>query len=226
MGSPKSMGTDISTQLTKELTAAHAIEEQALLLLEKGRDIAGDSEIGAIYAAHLLQTKEHERFIAERLEARGAKPSKLKDTAMKAGALGLGGLIAHTPSTPSKLAAAAYAFEHLEIATYRFLRTLAQRDGDGETLAVVERILEQEEAAAELVAGTFDRVVQLDLGEPGTAPLIPVTPIGKPSEREPVPGVSHADTQRTHTIPPDRPVDDRHDISAPTEDFVPANERS
>jgi hypothetical protein len=46
---------------------------------------------------------------------------------------------------------------------------------------VAERILEEE--AAELVAGTFDRALEIALGEPGRSPLTPVTPLGKPSDR-------------------------------------------
>jgi len=63
------------------------------------------------------------------------------------------------------------------------LHSLAERAGDGETVSVVERILEQEEAAAELVAGTFDRALEITLGEPAESPLTPVTPLGKPSDR-------------------------------------------
>jgi hypothetical protein len=48
---------------------------------------------------------------------------------------------------------------------------------------VAERILEQEKAMAELVAGTFDRELETALGEPGRSPLTPVTPLGKPSGR-------------------------------------------
>jgi hypothetical protein len=81
----------------------------------------------------------------------------------------------------------AYAFENLEIASYGIIRRLADRAGDTETVAVVDRILEEEEAAAELVRGSFDRVVEVTLGEPTTSPLPGVTPLGKPSEREPQP---------------------------------------
>ena len=104
---------------------------------------------------------------------------------MKGGALGIGVAAFASADTPVKLATAAFAFESLEVASYRFLRGLAERVGDNETVAVVERILEQEEAAVELVAGTFDRALELTLGEPPTSPLIGVTPIGKPSERPP-----------------------------------------
>src|SRR5690348_17609895 len=37
----------------------------------------------------------------------------------------------------------------------------------------------------ELVAGTFDRIVDVTLGEPPRSPLLGVTPLGKPSERQP-----------------------------------------
>ena len=179
------MATEPAQQLVKHLTDAHALEQQAITLLEQGSSIAGDEEIARIYRAHLIQTREHERYVAERLEALGESPGKLKDVAMKAVAFGIGAAAGALPDTPLKLAATAFAFENLEVATYRILRDLAERARDGESLALAERTLEQEEAAAELVAGTFARALDLALGEPPTSPLIPVTPIGKPSEREP-----------------------------------------
>ncbi len=103
---------------------------------------------------------------------------------MKGGAMGIGLGAWAAPDTPVKLATAAFAFEGFEIASYRLLCRLADRAGDSETEAVAERILEQEEAGAELVAGTFDRALEIALGEAGTSPLTPVTPLGKPSERQ------------------------------------------
>ena len=63
---------------------------------------------------------------------------------MQASAIGLGALTQVAPDAPVRLAMTAFAFEHLEIATYRMLARLAQRAGDAETVAVAERILEQE----------------------------------------------------------------------------------
>ncbi len=177
------MAEELRAQLTNYLSDAHAMETQSVELLEKGADIAGDEEIARIYRAHLMQSQEHQRMIAERLDALGASPSKAKDLATKGGALGIGLLARAAPDTPAKLAVTAFAFENLEIASYRLLRRLAERAGDTDTVGVVDRILEQEEAAAELVAGTFDRALELALGEEGTSPLTPVTPIGRPSER-------------------------------------------
>jgi ferritin-like metal-binding protein YciE len=177
------MATNAQEELVKYLTGAHAMEEQSIKLLEAGGHIAGDEEITRIYRAHLLQSHEHERYISERLQAHGASPSKVKDAVMKGAALGIGAIAGAAPDTPVKLAAAAFAFENLEIASYRLLHSLAERAEDTETVSVIERILEQEEAAAELVAGTFERALEVTLGEPPTSPLIPVTPIGRPSDR-------------------------------------------
>ena len=167
----------------KYLIDAHAMEELSAELLDKGADIAGDAEIAMIYRAHRMQTGEHAEHILKRLQAHGSSPSKVKDVAAKGGALGVGGAALAAPDTPATLAAAAFAYENFEVASYRLLHSLAERAGDGETVSVVERILEQEEAAAELVAGTFDRALEITLGEPAESPLTPVTPLGKPSDR-------------------------------------------
>ncbi len=177
------MSQELEQKLVKHLIDAHAMEKQALALLDKGADIIGDEEVARILRAHRLQTQEHERYIAERLSAHGQSPNKFKDAAMQAGALGLG-IVAKTASeTPIRLATLAFAFENLEIANYGILRRLAERAGDMDTVAVVNRIVEQEEAAADLISGSFDRVVELALGEPASSPLPGVTPLGKPSER-------------------------------------------
>ena len=177
------MAETVQEQLVKYLTEAHAMEEQSVELLDKGAGIAGDEGIARIYRAHHMQSQEHKEHILKRLQAHGESPSKVLDVAMKAGALGVGGVALAAPDTPVKLAAAAFAYENLEVASYRVLRSLAERAGDTETVSVVDRILEQEEAAVELVAGTFDRALDVTLGEPAVSPLTPVTPIGKPSDR-------------------------------------------
>jgi ferritin-like metal-binding protein YciE len=202
------MSTDLEAQLVRGLTNAHAMEEQAIRLLDAATKVAGDQEIAAIYRAHLLQTREHARYVAERLAAHGQQPSRVRDGAMQAAAVGLAVITKAMPDTPVRLAATAFAFENHEIATYRLLGGLARRAGDHETEAVAARILEQEEAAAELVSGTFERALEVTLGEPATSPLPGVTPIGKPSEREPTPGTGHPGPQQAHETPADEPIHD------------------
>jgi ferritin-like metal-binding protein YciE len=211
------MAGTVEEQLVKGLREAHALEKQATALLKQGAKVVGDTDIAAIYRAHLMQTEEHERYVAERLDALGSGPSKVRDAAMQAGALGIGLAAAASPDTPIRLATVAFAFEHLEIATYRYLRLLAERAGDSESLAMIDRILEQEEAAAELVAGTFERSLELTLGEQARSPVPAVTPLGKPSEREPVGGPDHPGPQQAHETPPDEPIGQPPHVQTPTE---------
>lgn len=163
------MPKNAQQELVKYLSEAHAMEKQAAVLLARGADIVGDEAIARILRAHELQTKEHARYVAERLEAYGERPSKPKDIAMQGAALGLGLVVQAMPDTPIRVATTAFAFENLEIAAYRVIASLARRAGDAETVAVAERILEQEEAAAELVAGSVERIVEITLGEPAAA---------------------------------------------------------
>jgi ferritin-like metal-binding protein YciE len=160
---------DLREQLRKYLADAHAIETQALQLLEKGKDIAGDPELARIYAEHLDETRDHQALVRERLDELGGSPASLKDAGMRVGALNWGAFFAAQPDTPGKLAAFAFAFEHLEIAGYEELKLVAHRAGDQPTIAVVDRILAQERTAATKIAGQWDRAVDASLREVGVA---------------------------------------------------------
>jgi len=154
---------DLGEQLNKYLADAHAIEAQAIQLLEKGPDLAGDPELARLYEEHLAQTREQQRLVQERLDARGGDSSTLKDLAMRAGALNWGTFFQTHPDTPGKLACFAYAFEHLEIAGYEELKRVAEQAGDRETVLVAERILAEEREAAAKLYGAFDRAVDAAL---------------------------------------------------------------
>jgi ferritin-like metal-binding protein YciE len=154
---------DLGEQLNKYLADAHAIEAQAIELLKRGRRLAGDREISRVYDQHLHESHEHQRLIEERLEARGGSPSKLKDAAMRLGALNWGGFFAAQPDTPAKLAAFAYAFEFLEVGAYEQLKRVARRAGDPETEQLAERILTEERAMAQRLADNFDRALDASL---------------------------------------------------------------
>jgi ferritin-like metal-binding protein YciE len=160
---------DMREQLRKYLADAHAIEAQALQLLEKGQDLAGDPELARIYAEHLDETRDHQALVRARLEELGGSPTPLKDASMRVGVLNWGAFFAAQPDTPGKLAAFAFAFEHLEIAGYEELKRVAQGAGDQPTVAVVDRILAQERAAAAKIAAQWDRAVDASLREVGVA---------------------------------------------------------
>ena len=154
---------DLDEQLEKYLTDAHAIEEQARQLLDKGPRLAGDPELARAYEDHLAETEGHLRMLEQRLEQRGTGPSKLKDAVLRVGALNWGAFFAAQPDTPAKLAAFAYAFEHLEIAGYELLRRVARLAGDEQTVEVADRILVQERAAADRIDSLLPRALDASL---------------------------------------------------------------
>jgi ferritin-like metal-binding protein YciE len=126
----------LQDQLTKYLTDLHSIEQQALVQMKLAPRIAGDPQIAEAFEAHLPETEDHERLVRERLEARGASPSKLKDVAGTITGAGFGAFAAAQPDTPGKLVAHAFSYEHMEQAGYRILEILAGRAGDEETAAL------------------------------------------------------------------------------------------
>jgi ferritin-like metal-binding protein YciE len=153
----------------KYLTDAHAIEAQAIGLLQRAPGIAGDDELASLYREHLDQTHDQQRRVSERLDALGGSPSRVKDAAMRLGALNWGGFFAAQPDTPSKLAGFAFAFEHLEIAGYELLRRVAERAGDGDTALLASGIAAEERATAERIEAGFDRADEAALEAQGVA---------------------------------------------------------
>jgi ferritin-like metal-binding protein YciE len=160
---------DLTDQLTSYLADAHALENQAIGLLEHGQKIAGDPQLAALYEEHLAETRQHQRLVDEGLAALGAGPSRIKDAAMRLGAINWAAFFAAHPDTPGKLAAFAYAFEHLEIAGYELLLRVARAAGDEPTIAMAHRILLDERAAAEKIKASFDRAAEAALQAQGVA---------------------------------------------------------
>ncbi len=160
---------DLSEQLGKYLADAHAIEGQSIQLLQKGPDLAGTDGLASAYEEHLAESRRHREAVEERLQAHGDSPSKLKDAALRLGALNWGLFFGAQPDTPAKLAAFSYAVEHLEIAAYELLRRVAERAGDTETVEVAKRILAEERAAAERIHSHFDEALDAALHAQGVA---------------------------------------------------------
>lgn len=154
---------NVQDQLNKYLADAHAIEAQALQLLKQSPKLAGASELASAYEEHRSETAEHQRLVAARLDARGSAPSKLKDAALRLGALNWGMFFQAQAETPAKLAAFAFAFEHLEIGSYELLRRVAARAQDPETEQLASRILTEERAAAERIHSLLDQALDASL---------------------------------------------------------------
>jgi ferritin-like metal-binding protein YciE len=158
---------DLGEQLDKYLADAHAIEAQAVQLLSLGPKIAGESGLASVMSRHLDETRAQQEAVRERLRARGGRPSRFKDIALRGGGVNLGGFFGAQPDTPAKLAGFAFAFEHLEIGSYEQLKRVARRAGDEETAALAERILPEERAAAEALREQFEPAVEASLEAQG-----------------------------------------------------------
>jgi ferritin-like metal-binding protein YciE len=158
---------DVGKQLDRYLADAHAIERQAAKLLQRAPKMAGAEELATAFEEHLEETERHAELVEERLGARGGSPSAFKDAALRLGALNLGTFLKAQTDTPAKLAAFAYAFEHLEIAAYELLKRVANRTDDEETVSVADEILFDERAAAARVHSLFDQALEASLQEAG-----------------------------------------------------------
>src|SRR3954451_12470415 len=155
----------LDEQLDKYLADAHSIEEQALAQMRKAPDIAGDASLARAFAEHLTETERHERLVRERLEERGAKPSRLKDIVMAVGGKGFVLFARSQPDTPGKLTFHAYSYEALEQGSYEMLERVARRAGDEDTARVAHEILGEEYAMGRRLADRFDAAVTASLGD-------------------------------------------------------------
>jgi len=156
-----SLGAVDADQLDSALLAylrdVHALEGQAAKLLEAGAERVDDEHLEAAFRDHLAETRSHLARVEGLLEERGARPSLVKDTLLKAGGLNLSAFFAAQPDSTTKLAGFAFAFEHLEIAAYELLQRVAARAGDEGVVAAAEEILAEERQAAERVAESWNR---------------------------------------------------------------------
>ncbi|HYQ79595.1 MAG TPA: DUF892 family protein, partial [Solirubrobacterales bacterium] len=148
---------DLDSLLLAYLRDVHALEGQAVKLLEAGAERVDDEFLAEAFRDHLAETREHLEEIEGLLEERGARPSLIKDTMLKAGGLNLSAFFGAQPDSTTKLAGFAFAFEHLEVAAYELLQRVAARAGDEGVVATAEQILAEERAAAERVAESWNR---------------------------------------------------------------------
>jgi ferritin-like metal-binding protein YciE len=159
---------DVREALVKYLADAHAVEAQAIQMLEAAPKVVGHvPELAKLFSDHLDETRAQQQIVKARLDAHGATPSKLQDAVMRLGALNLGVFFKAQPDTPAKLAGFNYAFEHLEIAGYEELKRVAARAGDEETVRVAERIEGEERAAANAIAANWEVALQASLKSVG-----------------------------------------------------------
>jgi UDP-glucose 4-epimerase len=147
----------LDSVLVAYLRDVHALEGQAVKLLEVGAERVNDKYLEAAFRDHLEETRHHRKRIEALLDERGARPSLVKDAMLKAGGLNLSAFFGAQPDSTTKLAGFAFAFEHLEVAAYELLQRVAARAGDEGVAAATEEILAEERRAAERIAESWNR---------------------------------------------------------------------
>jgi ferritin-like metal-binding protein YciE len=120
-----------------------------------------------VFEDHLEETHAQQAAVEARLAAHDARPSRFKSAMLRIGGINLGGFFGAQPDPPAKLAGFAFAFEHLEVASYELLRRVALRAGDDETARIAERIASEERAAAAAMRSGFERAIEAALDAQG-----------------------------------------------------------
>ena len=147
------------------LRDAHAMEEQAIAMLTaQVKRIENYPLLKARIEHHLTETQGHEQALRSLLEMLPTgRSSVFKDAAGRIAAMlqGMTGALTHDEVV--KGAMASYAFEHVEIATYRVL--IAAADEIGETAAkdIFAKILQEETAMAAWLQDNLDDTTRLFL---------------------------------------------------------------
>lgn len=137
-------------RLVEWLRDAHAAEQQAETMLSGvARRLEHYPELRARIEKHVKETQRHAELVRGCLERRGESTSTIKDTGAKVLAMGqaMSGLFVGDEVMKGTIAS--YAFEAMEIASYRILIATARDVGDQETARVCEEILHEEEAMSE-----------------------------------------------------------------------------
>lgn len=132
------------------LRDAHAMEEQAEKMLSAtAQRLDHYPELKARINQHLEETRIQAKLVRGCIERRGGDTSTTKDVLAKMVAMGQGLSGMFVSDEVVKASLASYAFEHMEIASYKALIAAAEAANDLETQRVCQQILPQEEAMAQ-----------------------------------------------------------------------------
>ncbi len=161
MATSKSITATTKEMLVDWLKDAHAMESQAVEILEKqGRRLEHYPQMKAKVQEHTKQSKQQAQQVEQCLKQLGSDTSALKE--------GMGKLSGNLAAFGNAAAGdevmknhiADYAFEHYEIASYRALVSAAEALGEEEVRRTCENILKQEEEMAAWLGEQLPQVTQ------------------------------------------------------------------
>lgn len=147
------------------LRDAHAAEKQALIILKSQADrLESYPDLQRRIRQHSTETQNQLARLDEILASCGESGSMVKDVTGRLMAMGqsLAGMIATDEVVKSSLFS--FAFEQMEIASYRILVTTAELLGDQKAVAALRQCLVEEEAMAAWLAEQLPSTVSTYLG--------------------------------------------------------------
>lgn len=154
---------DMPSHLRAHLEEEHALCAQNLKLIEKGEGMAIAPALGNVYRRNRTATEKQMHEIERQLHMLGGSKSALKDGALKMGALEWGMFFKSQSDTPAKLAAFAYAVQHLLIGGSEMLLRTARRANDVHVERMCDTFITQQRTMARDIADHFDDAVQSTL---------------------------------------------------------------
>jgi len=169
------MADDIRSIYITALKNAHAVELQALQIMERQVErLERYPEVGAALRKHIQETHQQRDRLEEALGAQSESPSALKEGVM--GLMGNMAALAHAPAQDEilKNTFANHAFENYEIAIYDSLIAIAEAAGQNRHITAFQTSLREEEAMARAVR---------DLTRPTTLRYIELTTGGAKADR-------------------------------------------
>lgn len=144
------MTTEVRDNLVAWLRDAHSMEEQSeKMLTALTKRLKNYPELKDRIDQHIEETRHQTQIVSTCLERLGSDTSTMKDTAAKmlAMAQGMSGMFVSDEVIKATLAT--YAFEHMEIASYKAIIAAAEMHGDVEIQLACEQILVQEQEMAD-----------------------------------------------------------------------------
>ncbi len=157
----------------EQLKDLYDAENQLIKALPKMAKAASSPELRNAFEEHLEQTKEHAQRLETIFEGMGEKAKGQKCKAME-GLVKEGSEVIEENMTEgvkdAALIAAAQRVEHYEMAGYGCVRTYANLLGDSEAANLLEKTLQEEKEADELLGGIAEQVnVSIPQGRNGNA---------------------------------------------------------
>jgi ferritin-like metal-binding protein YciE len=159
------MAENLQEQLIAQIQDAHAMEANVLRMLEGMIETTRDEGIRRELEHHKEETARHKQLLAERLDAHDAQPSRVKDITAQGGAMMKSIVDLTRGEKTARNARDAFATEHLEIAAYELLERFARRADDEATAEIAQRNRRDEQAMAQKIADSWDKFVELTIGE-------------------------------------------------------------